>query len=339
VITGDHALTARAIAEAAGIPVGDDGVVSGAELAALGDAERAARLARASVLARVRPEQKHTIVAALDRAGEVVAMTGDGVNDAAALRRAAIGISMGRSASEVARSAAGLVLLDDDLGSLVTAVREGRRIHANLQRAFLFLVAFHVPIVGLAVAAPVAGLPLVLLPIHLVWLELIVHPVAALVFEAEPAPADAMERPPPARGEPLLPRALLARAVASGVALAAAALAVFAAQRHADEDAARAAALGVVIVGGLALVVAERALDRPWWRVPWPRGARFWVVCGLVAASLPLAIFVPALARALHLAPPAPLACVVAAALGVAAVVWRAGGVRPAPGRRRAPLV
>jgi Ca2+-transporting ATPase len=341
-ITGDHALTARAIAEAAGIPVSDDSVATGPELAALGDADRAARLARASVLARVRPEQKHAIVASLERSGEVVAMTGDGVNDAAALRRAAVGISMGQRASEVARSAAGLVLLDDDLGALVATIREGRRIHANLQRAFLFLVAFHLPIVGLAVVPPILGLPLVLLPIHLVWLELIVHPIAALVFEAEPAPADAMERPPRRRDEPILPRALLARAVASGAALAAGALAVFVAQRHAGMDAARAAALVVVIVGGLALVVAERALDRPWWRVPWPRGARFWIVCGLVAVSLPLAIGVPALARALHLAAPAPLAGAVAAALGIAAVAWRAGGVRgarPPAGPRGAALV
>jgi len=327
-VTGDHPVTARAIAEEAGLAVGPGAVLTGVELAALPAEARGEAIARAAVLARIRPEDKHAIVDALERRGEVVAMTGDGVNDAAALRRASVGVSMGARASEVARAAAGLILLDDDLGALVATIAEGRRIRGNLQRAFLFLIGFHVPVIALAVIAPLAGLPLVLLPLHLVWLELVVHPVSALVFEGEPAPPDTMTRPPPRRDEPLLGRAAMARSLVSGALIAGAALALFVGFLGRGEAMARTAALIAVITGGVMLAWAERALDRAWWRVPAPGTRRVWVVLLLAAGSLPVAIAVPALARALHLTWPGSSSVALAVAAGVAAVAWRVPGAR-----------
>ena len=205
-MTGYHPVTARAIAESAGFARSDADIVTGDALAALDPASFDTRVAEASVFARNRPEQKYAIVDSLRRRGEVVAMAGDGINDAPALSRASIGISMGERATEVARAAADIVLLDDNFGSIVTTVREGRRIYDNLEKSFRYLLAFHVPIVVLAIAVPALGMPLLLLPVHLVWLELVVHPVSALLFEGEPAAPDVMARPPRPPGSPLMPR-------------------------------------------------------------------------------------------------------------------------------------
>jgi Ca2+-transporting ATPase len=223
-ITGDHALTAHAVAEAAGIVHDDASIVTGDELGALEEPARSARIAGSAILARISPAQKLLIVDALKKMGSVVAMTGDGVNDAPALRRADIGIAMGRRGTDVALATADLVLLDDNFASIAATVREGRHIHQNIQRAFLYLVAFHVPIVVLAALVPLLGLPLLLLPIHLVWLELIVHPVSALVFQAERAIDAVMRHPPRDPKASLFPTGAIRRSVACGLLLTAATL-------------------------------------------------------------------------------------------------------------------
>lgn len=335
IVTGDHALTARAVAESVGLDLGGDRVVTGPELETLGDRDRTARIRGAAVLARIRPEQKYEIVDRLVASGEVVAMAGDGINDAPALRRASIGVSMGRGATEVARDAAGMVLLRDDLGAIVESVREGRRIYSNIQRAFLFLVGFHIPLVALALTTPVLGVP-ILLPIHLVWLELVVHPIAALVFEVEPAPPDVMTHPPRARVSPLLPRRMLARSLGSGVLLAAGAVAIFVLRRDAGDDVARTAALAAVLAGGLALAWVERRPERSWWRAGFPRTARFWIVAMAVSASLPLVLAVSPLARLLHVAPIGASDVVFAIGIAVASIVWRFGGAPGTGSHRRA---
>ncbi|MGE5184737.1 MAG: cation-translocating P-type ATPase [Acidobacteriota bacterium] len=332
IVTGDHALTARAVAEAVGLPVQDHHVVTGAELEALPPAERTARLRDASVLARIRPEQKYEIVERLVEAGEIVAMAGDGINDAPALRRASIGVSMGERATEVAREAAGLVLLRDDLGAIVDSVREGRHIYLNLQRAFLFLVAFHVPLVGLALTAPIVGVP-ILLPIHLVWLELVIHPVSALVFEGEPAPADLMTRPPRPPRDPMLPRRLLVRSLVSGIVLSLAALGIFLLRRGAGDEAARTAALAAVIAGGLAVAWVERGLGAPWWRVGLPRTRRFWIVAIAITLSVPLVLSLPGLARVMRVAPIGIADVGLALAAAFATIAWRVHAMYSANGR------
>jgi Ca2+-transporting ATPase len=193
-ITGDHAATALAISHQAGI-VGDE-VLSGAEIAGLDGDELSERLKTVNVFARIMPEQKLRIVQALKASGEIVAMTGDGVNDAPSLKAAHIGIAMGKRGTDVAREASAIVLLDDDFESIVQSVRLGRRIYDNIRKAMAFIFAVHVPIAGLALLPLVSGLPVLFGPIHIALLEMVIDPVCALVFEAEHAEDNIMRRPP-----------------------------------------------------------------------------------------------------------------------------------------------
>ena len=328
-VTGDHPVTARSIAESAGIAAGGEAVATGDELASLDPPAFQRRVREASVLARILPEQKYAIVDSLRRAGEVVAMAGDGINDAPALRRASIGISMGAGATEVARAAADIVLLDDNFGSIVETVREGRRIYDNMEKSFRYLLAFHVPIVVLAILVPVLGLPLLLLPIHLVWLELVVHPVSALLFEGEPGAPDLMRRPPRDPSASLLDVRSSLRSLLCGAALAFAVLGFYAAALRGGEDAARGFALAALIPGTLVILWAERAGDRPWRSVPAPKASRFWPIVLPVAASLPILLKIPSTAAILHARFPAPAQWVAASVVAFASTAWRAFGAAP----------
>jgi len=203
-ITGDHPATARAIAREAGLAEG--GILQGIELDALDDAELSRRARTVSVYARISPGQKLRIVEALKAAGEVVAMTGDGVNDAPALKAADIGIAMGARGSDVAREAASLVLLDDDFGAIVRAVRVGRRIYDNLRKAMVYILAVHVPIAGLALLPLLLGQPMLLTPMIVALLEIVIDPACSIVLEAEPEEPDVMKRPPRHPQAPLFGR-------------------------------------------------------------------------------------------------------------------------------------
>jgi P-type Ca2+ transporter type 2C len=322
-ITGDHPATASAVARACGF--GDDAerVVTGDALAAAPPDQLTALVDGARVFARTHPEQKLTIVRALRASGQVVAMTGDGTNDALALREADIGIAMGERGTEVAREAAGLVLLDDDISTIVRAIRNGRRIFDNLRRAFGYLVGFHVPLIVPAIVLPSFGLPLLLAPIHFVWLELIVHPVSSLVFESDRAQPGTMRRPPRPRSEGLLRRRDWIRAGVLGLTLAVvvALVYVYGLSHGIGENAARAAALIAMFCGQTALVFVERSPDRPVWRAVAP--TRTAVLLGAFSlASLACAIAVPSLALLLHLAAPPVGLALTAAAIGAAATLW-----------------
>ena len=217
-ITGDYPATAMAIATQAGL--GPERVVTGADLERTDDAELARTARGPAVFARIAPDQKLRIVDALKQDGEIVAMTGDGVNDAPSLKAAHIGIAMGGRGTDVAREASSIVLLDDDFGSIVKAVRLGRRIYDNLRKAMSFILAVHVPIAGLALLPLVTGMPLLLGPVHIAFLEMIIDPVCSLVFEAETEEANVMQRPPRSPDEPLLPKALVVwSALQGGLAL------------------------------------------------------------------------------------------------------------------------
>jgi P-type Ca2+ transporter type 2C len=193
-ITGDYAKTARSIALQAGIADGE--ILTGPELDELDDRALTDRLRTVTICARIMPEQKLRIVEALKAAGEIVAMTGDGVNDAPSLKAAHIGIAMGKRGTDVAREAAAIVLLDDDFGSIVKAIALGRRIYDNIRKAMAFIFAVHVPIAGFALLPLLLGMPILFGPIHIALLEMVIDPVCAFVFEAESEESDIMTRPP-----------------------------------------------------------------------------------------------------------------------------------------------
>lgn len=214
-ITGDYPATAEAIAQQAGVQVG--ATMTGDELANLDDAGLRAAVREISVFARIMPEQKLRIVNALKANGEIVAMTGDGVNDAPSLKAAHIGIAMGGRGTDVAREASAIVLLDDDFTSIVAAVRLGRRIYDNIRKAMGFIIAVHVPIAGLALLPLVLGLPIIFSPIHIAFLEMVIDPVCSIAFEAEREERDLMMRPPRSPEASVLNRALLAWSLLQGV--------------------------------------------------------------------------------------------------------------------------
>ena len=263
-ITGDGPATALAIARRAGLVGTQDGaVLTGAQLDAMSEAQCEQAVATVSVFARVVPTQKLRIVQALQRRGEVVAMTGDGVNDGPALRAADVGVAMGQRGTDVARETAAIVLLDDRFPSLVEAVRAGRRIFDNLRKAMGYLFAVHVPIVGLSLL-PLFGGPILLLPIHVVLLELIIDPACSLVFEAEPARSDEMSVPPRSANTRLFDVAAVARALlAGGVAFVAVVLVQWLARAASlSDEGLRLAGLATIVIGNLALLQWFRGASR-----------------------------------------------------------------------------
>jgi Ca2+-transporting ATPase len=269
-ITGDHPATAHAVAEGLDLPHeadGNDLIATGDDLDTA-DPERLAHLvATANVFARTRPEQKHQLVQALRAQGEVVAMTGDGINDAPALREADIGVAMGERGTTVAREAASLVLVDDNFATIVRAVRDGRRIFDNLTRAFAYLIAFHPPLLFGALVMPLLDKPLWLLPVHLVVLELVLHPVVSLVFQADPADADVMRRPPRPVGEALRLRSMW-RPYAVGGVLAAAIITQYLLALAADWPVgeARALSFATLLASQPFLLMSMRSPEHPMWR-------------------------------------------------------------------------
>ena len=315
-ITGDHPATALAIAKSAGIDT-TAGVMLGAELAGLSPKALADRLRDVRVFARIVPEQKLLIVQGLKAAGEVVAMTGDGVNDAPALETAHIGIAMGKKGTDVAREAADLVLMDDSFASIVGGVRLGRRIFVNLRKALIYVTAIHVPIAGLALIPIVLGLPQLLFPMHVVFLELVIDPVCAMVFEAEPGGANAMQRPPRRRDEALFGPAQLALALLQGavVLIGVFGVYVWSLGRYPDTEA-RGAAFLALVVGNLVLALADASSTGG--RLFAPHRKIYWIIAAAAGAVLTLVLTVPVLAALFKITPPhLPLLVL---ALGVAAI-------------------
>lgn len=295
-ITGDYAGTARNIARAIGLRSPDD-AITGAELDAMDEETLRRRLQTCNVFARVVPEQKLKLVQALKANGEIVAMTGDGVNDAPALKAAHIGIAMGARGTDVAREAAGLVLVEDDFSSIVAAVRMGRRIFDNLQRAMAYIVAIHVPIAGMSLLPVLLNWPLVLLPVHIVFLELIIDPACSIVFEAESGEKNLMRRPPRDSKQPLFSRRVLIVSLLQGLSVLAFALAIYAISlgREQGEPEARALTFTTLIVANLALILTNRSWSRTAVGCLGERNAALWWVVAGAVGFLVLVLQVPAL--------------------------------------------
>jgi len=323
-ITGDYPATAQAIASAAQIDLRQAGaVLNGSDLEALDDAALQARMQTVRVCARISPQQKLRIVQALKANGEVVAMTGDGVNDAPALKAAHVGVAMGGRGTDVAREAASLVLLDDNFASIVQAVRLGRRIFDNLRKSMSYILAVHVPIAGAALLPVLLGWPTLMYPLHIAFLELVIDPACSMVFENEPSEADVMQRAPRDPQAPLFAGATLAFALLQGLGVLLVVLGAYAwASGWLAEPAARAFAFTTLVMGNLALIFSNRSSTASLWaslRVP---NRALWLVAGLTTGLLALALYQPWVAG-LFLFAPLPVGdALTASALGLSSVVW-----------------
>ncbi len=300
-ITGDYPATAMAIARQAGLETQgelSEGVLTGDELTALSDAQLQQRIHNVSICARIAPTQKLRIVQALKANGDVVAMTGDGVNDAPALKCAHVGVAMGERGTDVAREASSVVLLNDNFAALVHAVRLGRRIFDNLRKSMSYILAVHVPIAGMALVPVLLGWPTVLFPLHIAFLELVIDPACSMVFENEPDEPQLMERPPRNVHMPLFGGMTLAWAFVQGLgALALVLAATWWGLGHLSEGAARAFTFATLVSGNLALILSNRAHSGSLWqslRVP---NRTLWGVCSAALLLLGLAVYVPWLAR------------------------------------------
>ena len=303
-ITGDYPSTARNIARQIGMD-GAETCVTGQELDAMDDAALAEKARSNTIFARVVPEQKLRIVKAFKANGGVAAMTGDGVNDAPALKAADIGIAMGGRGTDVAREAASLVLLDDDFSSIVTAVRMGRRIFDNIRKAIAFILAVHVPIAGLSLLPVLFKWPLMLLPVHIVFLEMVIDPACSVVFEMEPEEDGIMRRKPRHPQAPILTRNALWQSLIQGVGVLCVVFAVYAWMRGGaySENDTRTVAFTVLLLGNLALIVNNRSWSHGFLDILRIRNKAMWWVIGGALGFLALVVYTPPLQSVFHLSP------------------------------------
>ncbi|MBD8563615.1 cation-translocating P-type ATPase [Oxalobacteraceae sp. CFBP 8763] len=319
-ITGDHPDTARAIARQAGLA--DTPVLTGAALDALGDAALDARIGALSICARIAPTQKLRLVQAFARGGATVGMTGDGVNDAPALKAAHVGIAMGGRGTDVAREAAALVLLDDRFASIVDAIGAGRRIHDNLRKSIRYVISMHAPIAGMAILPILVGWPPLLFPMHIVFMELIIDPACTLVFENEPAPPGAMQRPPRDAQAPLFTPAALVRTLAMGLGpLLGVALAYGWALGALAPAQARAFGFTTLVFANLSLILVNRAAGASLFGSLRQPNRILWLVVAAALGLLAMALYVPWLAAVFQFAVLAPVLVAGAGVVGLASAL------------------
>jgi P-type Ca2+ transporter type 2C len=303
-ITGDYPGTARNIAQQIGLKPADE-IITGAELDAMSDEELSERIKTTCIFARAVPEQKLRIVGALKANDEVVAMTGDGVNDAPALKAAHIGIAMGGRGTDVARESAALVLVDDNFASIVAAVRMGRRIFDNLKKAMAFIFSVHIPIAGMSLIPVLLKWPLALLPVHVLFLELIIDPACTVVFEMESDEPDIMQRPPRKLNSPLFGRSMILSGLIQGLGILAVVAGVyaFALLQGLGENEARMFAFVSLVIGNLGLIFSNRSRSlsiMALLRVP---NKALWWVSGGALFFLAIVLVIPLLRDIFQFAP------------------------------------
>ena len=295
-ITGDYPGTAQHIARQIGLK-DPDKYITGPELASMDQTELAEKIKTINIFARVVPEQKLTIVNALKLNGEVVAMTGDGVNDAPALKSAHIGIAMGERGTDVARESAAIVLLNDDFFSIVAAVRLGRRIFENLKKAISYIFSVHMPIAGLALFPILFNLPLILLPAHIAFLELIIDPACSTVFEAEPEEKNIMNRPPRNLQERMFGIKGLMLSLLQGTSMLAGVIVVFlyALYTGKGDVEARTLTFATLVISNLTLIVANLSWSQSLFKTLCSDNKALRYVLAGALSGLFLVLYVPAL--------------------------------------------
>ena len=324
-ITGDYPGTALSVAREIGLDVGE-GALTGPDLRSMGDDDLAGRARTVNVFARMVPEQKLRLVRALKAGGEVIGMTGDGVNDAPALRAADIGIAMGGRGTDVARESAALVITDDDFSSIVGGIRQGRGIFDNLRKALSYVIAVHVPIVGMSLLPVfVPHWPLVLLPVQIAFLELIIDPACSVVFESEEIDPAIMAAPPRGPGEPMFGRRVLTIAFLQGLSMLAAVLAVYlwAVLAARPDDVVRSVTFAALVLGNLALILVNRSWRLPVWQTfTQRRNPTLRWILPVAVVLLVVLVSVPALRRVFDFGPLAAVDWIVALAASVVGVTW-----------------
>jgi Ca2+-transporting ATPase len=299
-ITGDYPITAKAIAEQAGIVSPD--VLSGDELEILTDEQLALRVKTTSIFARIRPNQKLRIVQSFKNNGAIVAMTGDGVNDAPAIKAAHIGIAMGGRGTDVAREASAIVLLDDDFGSIVKTIRLGRRIYDNLRKAIEYIIAVHIPIAGLAILPLLTGLPLMLTPIHIAFLEMVIDPACSVVFEAEQEESDVMKRPARDPKSPLLTSRRIWWGVVQGLVafILLGAIMIGGARLNMAEDDLRTLVFSSLVLVNMGLILINRSFTASLIRAFIRPNRSLWILLSVVSFLLGVAVLWPPAQHLFH---------------------------------------